>query len=91
LITISAGLAPILVAALRDSFKHRSEVVHSNEVGDVSDVEEFLVSLGLLEGEVRKQYLALQRANPQMIPYRELWPEIDDEPSDPPELKLVDR
>lgn len=50
MITISDALAPVLVAALRDSFKHRSDAIDGTEVGDVSDIEEFLVSLSLLEG-----------------------------------------
>lgn len=89
MITISDGLAPVLVAALRDSFKYRSDAIDGNEVGDVSDLEEFLVSLGLLEGEVRKQYLAIQKQNPQMIPYEELWPEMVRQQGEPP-LKLVE-
>jgi hypothetical protein len=89
-INISDGLAPVLVAALRDSFKCRSDAVDNSEVGDVSDLEQFLVSLGLLEAEVRKQYLALQKQHPEMIPYAELWPEmVGPQPGEPP-LKLVE-
>ena len=68
MITISDTLAPVLVAAIRDSFKRNSDLVDGTEVGDVTNIEEFLVSLGILEGEVRKQYLALQKENKQMIP-----------------------
>lgn len=89
MISISDALAPVLVAALRDSFKYRSDVIDGNEVGDVSDVEEFLVSLGLLEGEVRKQYLALQKQNPSLIPYEVLWPEMVKQQGEPP-LKIVE-
>lgn len=89
MITISDALAPVLVAALRDSFKYRSDAIDANEVGDVSDIEQFLVSLGLLEGEVRKQYLALREQNPQMIPYAELWPEVLKQPGGSP-LKVVE-
>lgn len=89
MITISDGLAAVLVTALRDSFQRRSDIIDTNEVGDISDVEEFLVHLGLLEGEVRKQYLALQKQNPKMIPYGDLWPEIEQEPPGPPDLKRI--
>lgn len=89
MITISDGFAAVLVTALRDSFQRRSEIIDSNEVGDVTELEEFLVHLGLLEGEVRKQYLALRKQNPKMIPYVELWPEVEQEPPGPPDLERI--
>jgi hypothetical protein len=90
MITIGDGFAAVLVTALRDSLLRRSEIIDSSEVGDVAELEEFLVHLGLLEGEVRKQYLVLQKQNPQMIPYAELWPESEHEPHGPPDLKLIE-
>lgn len=90
MITINDGFAAVLVTALHDSLQRRSEIIDRNEVGDVTDVEEFLVHLGLLEGEVRKQYLALQQKNPKMIPYEKLWPEMAQEPPGSPDLKLIE-
>jgi hypothetical protein len=84
MITISETLAPVLVAAIRDAYKLHSDRVDATEVGDVTDLEEFLISLSILEGEVRAQYLALEKANKQMIPYRKLWPEMPDEPGPAP-------
>jgi hypothetical protein len=92
MITINDALAPVLVAAIRDAYKLHSEAIDKTEVGDVSDMEEFLVSLGTLEAEVRRQYIQLETQNRQMIPYRKLWPEMLDEPPDSsaPKLKSTD-
>lgn len=89
MITISDGFAPLLVAALRDAHERCSELIERHQVGDVTDLEEYLMHLGLLEGEVRSQYMALQKQNPNMIPYEKLWPEVMREPPHPPELKRI--
>jgi hypothetical protein len=75
MITISDTLACVLVAALKDSYERNCKLADAAEEGDVEDIEEFLLSLALLEGEVRKQYVALQTHNERMIPYQQLWPE----------------
>jgi hypothetical protein len=89
MITISDGFAAVLVTALRDSFQHCSKLIDNTEVGDVTELEELLVQLGLLVGEVREQYVALQQQNPKMIPYADLWPEAEQAPPGPADLKRI--
>lgn len=66
-------MAAVLVAALRDATSYNSNLIDSTEVGDVSDVEEFLGHLGCLEGEIRMQYEREQKLDPKMLPYEEVW------------------
>lgn len=75
MISISKGMAPVLVSALRDATKNVADRIEATEVGDVSDLEEYLVQLGNLEAEVRKQYEQLAKADSQMIAYEKLWPD----------------
>jgi hypothetical protein len=90
-ITINDTLAPVLVAAIRDSFDRNTEIVDRHEVGDITSFQEFLISLTHLEAEVRRQYLALEKTNQQFIPYKDLWPEMHEPPPrEPPSLKLVE-
>jgi len=73
MIKISVELAPVLVAAIRDATKYNSALARSETVKDPSDIEEFLVHLGNLEMEVRRQYEALERQNKDMLRYQRLW------------------
>ena len=66
-------MASLLVAAIRDAMKYNTERVERTEVGDVTDLEEYLVQLGNLEGEVREQYARLQKDDPRMLPYDRIW------------------
>jgi hypothetical protein len=77
MINVSKGMAPVLISALRDATKYISERIEVTEVGDVSDLEEYLIHLGNLEAEVREQYEALAKSDPQMIAYEKLWPVED--------------
>lgn len=73
MIKINEVLAPVLVAAIRDATKYNSALSESKTIKDSSDIEEFLISLGNLEMEVKKQYEILEMQSEQMIPYNELW------------------
>src|SRR5262249_27562405 len=73
MIKISVELAPVLVAAIRDATKYNSALARSETVKDPSDIEEFLVHLGNLEMEVRRQYEALERQNKDMLRSQRLW------------------
>lgn len=64
----------MLISALRDATQYISELIDATEVGDVSDLEEYLIHLGSLEAEVREQYKRLAKSDPQMIAYEQLWP-----------------
>ena len=75
MITISNVMAPVLVSALRDATRSVTRQIEATQVGDVSDLEEYLVHLGNLEAEVREQYERLCQADPQMIAYEKLWPD----------------
>ena len=92
MILINDTLAPVLVAAIRDSFQRNSEIISRCEVGDVTSVEAFLANLGLLETEVRQQYVALEQKNSQLLPYEKLWPEKVKAapPGETPHLTLVE-
>lgn len=73
MIEISEELAPVLVAAIRDATKFNSALVRSETIKDPSDIEEFLLHLGNLELEVRRQYEVLEKGNKDMLPYEKLW------------------
>ena len=73
MITISKGMASLLVAAIRDAMKYNTDWVERTEVGDVTELEEYLVQLGNLEGEVREQYTRLQNDDARMLPYERIW------------------
>jgi hypothetical protein len=73
MIKINAILAPVLVAAIRDASKYNEALAQSETIKDATDIDEFLINLGKLEIEVKKQYEALANQNPQMIPYADFW------------------
>ena len=73
MIQVSDVMAPVLVAALRDAMKYNEGLAQSQTVADPTDIEEFLVSLGHLEMEVRRQYEKMQVGNRQMVPYEQIW------------------
>ena len=73
MIKINEVLAPVLVAAIRDATKYNYALSESKTIKDLSDIEEFIISLGNLEMEVKKQYEILEIQSEQMIPYNELW------------------
>ena len=75
MISISNVMAPVLVSALRDATKYITQRIDATQVGDVSDLEEYLIHLGNLEAEVREQYEQLSKLDPQMIAYEKLWPD----------------
>lgn len=76
MIEISEELAPILVAAIRDATKYNSSLLHSQTIKDPTDIEEFLMNLGNLEMEIRKQYEALEKQNKEMLRYEQLWNQL---------------
>lgn len=61
MIKISEELAPVLVAAIRDATKYNFSLAQSETIKDPSDIEEFLISLGNLEMEIKRQYEALEK------------------------------
>lgn len=67
----------MLISALRDATKYISERIEATEVGDVSDLEEYLIPLSNLGAEVREHYERLAESDPQVIAYEQLWP-LDD-------------
>ena len=73
MIKISEELAPVLVAAIRDATKYNFSLAQSETIKDPSDIEEFLISLGNLEMEIKRQYEALEKKNKDMLPYEQLW------------------
>jgi hypothetical protein len=73
MIKINAILAPVLVAAIRDASKYNEALAQSETIKDATDIDEFLINLGKLEIEVKKQYEALENQNPKMIPYGDFW------------------
>ena len=73
MIKISDELAPVLVAAIRDATKYNSSLARSETVRDRTDIEEFLIHLGNLEMEIRRQYEALEKQNKDMLRYEQLW------------------
>lgn len=73
MIKIQRGLAPLLVAAIRDAMRYNKGLVNSETVKDVTDIEEFLLSLGLLEMEVRSQYEKMAADDASMPSYGTLW------------------
>ena len=73
MIKISNELAPVLVAAIRDATKYNSALAQSETVKDPTDIEEFLIHLGNLEMEIRRQYEALEKQNKDMLRYEQLW------------------
>ena len=76
MIQVSDVMAPVLVAALRDAVKYNEALAQSQTIPDPSDIEEFLVSLGRLEMEIKRQYEKLQVGNRQMIPYEQIWTQV---------------
>lgn len=48
-------------------------------MGDVSDLEEYLVQLGKLEAEIREQCKRLSMSDPELIAYEKLWPDDEDD------------
>ncbi len=76
MIQVSDVMAPVLVAALRDAMKYNEGLAQSQTVADPTDIEEFLVSLGHLEMEIRRQYEKLQVGNRQMVPYEQIWTQV---------------
>ena len=75
MITISNVLAPVLVSALRDATKYVTARIDATQVGDVSDLEEYLMHLGNLEAEIREQYEREAKSDQQLIAYDKLWPD----------------
>lgn len=75
MIEISETMAPVLVAALRDAIRHHQAVAETE--ADPTDTEEFLLALGNLEMEVRRQYTKLEQQNRDLIPYEKLWSGAD--------------
>ncbi len=73
MISISANLAPLMVTAIRDAMKYNEGLLNSETIPDVTDIEEYLVSLGMLEMEVKRQYEAIQQEQ-SLPPYESLWP-----------------
>lgn len=78
MIQISDVMAPVLAAAVRDAIKYNEAIAQSRTIQDLSDIEEFLVSLGRLEMEVKRQYEKLQVGNKQMIPYEQIWTQVEE-------------
>jgi hypothetical protein len=76
MIQVSDVMAPVLVAALRDAMKYNEGLAQSQTVADPTDIEEFLISLGHLEMEIRRQYEKLQVGNRQMVPYEQIWTQV---------------
>jgi ABC-type cobalamin/Fe3+-siderophores transport system ATPase subunit len=76
MIQVSDVMAPVLVAALRDAMKYNEALAQSRTVADPTDIEEFLVSLGHLEMEIKRQYEKLQGGNRQMVPYEQIWTQV---------------
>lgn len=76
MIQVSDVMAPVLVAALRDAMKYNEALARSQTVADPTDIEEFLVSLGNLEMEIKRQYEKLQVSNRQMVPYEQIWTQV---------------
>jgi hypothetical protein len=76
MIQISDVLAPVLVAALRDAMKYNEALAQSPTIADPTGIEEFLVDLGNLEMEIKRQYEKLQVGNRQMVPYEQVWTQI---------------
>jgi hypothetical protein len=90
MIVISDGFAPVLVSALRDALERCRERIDRGDAKEVADEEEFFIHLGSLVAEVREQYLAREKLDPQMIPYAALWPQTEPSPATVPLLTLVE-
>ena len=73
MISVSPNLATLMVAAIRDAMKYNEGLLRSETIRDVTDIEEYLVSLGMLEMEVKRQYEKMEK-DEGLPPYESLWP-----------------
>ena len=76
MIRVSKELAPVLVAAIRDAMKFNTSLAESETIKDPTDIEEYLINLGNLEMEVRRQYESLEHSDNGMLRYEQLWNQL---------------
>ena len=77
MLKINKNQISLVVTSVRDAIEYTSiKIENSSDEDEITDLEEYLVSLGLLEAWIEEEYRKLEKTESGMIPYNLLNPGI---------------
>lgn len=65
----------LLVSAIRDAVIYNQQLLRSETLRDVEDVEEYLASLEFFQHRIKESYQKLEKTNKDLFRYSEIVPD----------------